>query len=105
MMNVRVTSWHLRDADQPHLIKSYDMRNAFGTGRLSDLDETLTKRAITSGLEAERDTTCRLLSQRRFNAQVCIPTEQGPLTMKLGGGGIMGDVNEPEAFMDNFYDT
>ena len=105
MLLIRITMWTLRQLQQPHMVKSYDMRNAFGTGTLEDLLPTLTQRALATIEDREQESTEAFLHQRRMEAHVVIPTSEGPLTMRVGSGGTMGDISEPEAFMKNFYDT
>jgi len=81
------------------------MRNAFGSGDMETLNDMLTRRALSNCPPQEEESTEALLRQRRFDARVCVPTDSGPLVMRLGSGGTMGDANEPEAFMSNFYTT
>lgn len=106
MLIIRVAIYFMNLIGQPFLVKSYDMRNAFGSGNHDDLNDTLLERA-TAGVEdeGELESTRSILTQKRKNAKVCIPCDTGPLVMQLGSGGTMGDKSEPEAFMGNFYKT
>ena len=103
MIVIGVTAWTLRALRQPHMIKSYDLKNAFGSGKLEDLEGSLVERSHVGVPDNEQDYYKAALSQRRFEAVVIIPTTHGPIGFSLGSGGTMGDSNEPEAFMANFY--
>ena len=102
MTLIRITTWTLRAIGQPHLVKSYDLKNAFGSGELDDLAEALTERAREGVPDNEIEHYLAALAQRRNEAVVIMPTADGPAAVKIGSGGTMGDYNEPEAFMANF---
>jgi len=106
MTIIRIMIHYMNLIGQPFMIKSYDMRNAFGSGQLDDLNDVIVRRAA-SGIEDDNElqTVRDMLTQKRMEAKVCIPCDTGPLVMQLGSGGTMGDKSEPEAFMGNFYNT
>ena len=113
MLAVRVTCHKLRQANIPHAIKSYDAKSAFHSGTLADLQEVTQKRLryaqrTENGFADPIDFRFaiqdeKLLSQRRFEANMIIHGCDGSTSLTAGEGGLMGDSNEPELFMQNYY--
>ena len=112
MLNVRIATHRLRRAKLPHAVKSYDATSAFHSGELKDLHEVIQKRLryeqrTALGADPHDARLARqdeaLLQQRRYNAVMSIPCPDGTAYLRAREGGLMGDSNEPEAFMGNYH--
>ncbi|CAK0843916.1 unnamed protein product [Prorocentrum cordatum] len=96
MTLTRITTFKLRSAHIPHLAKSYDMRNAFGTG---DTDRLLAAHRVRTDDPHFED----MLTQHRLRATMRIDANDDTIGPHPCSGGRMGDSNEPELFMESFY--
>ncbi|CAK0885294.1 unnamed protein product [Prorocentrum cordatum] len=96
MTLARIATFKLRSAHIPHLAKSYDMRNAFGTG---DTDRLLAAHRVRTDDPHFED----MLTQHRLRATMRIDASDDIIGLHPGSGGRMGDSNEPELFMESFY--
>ena len=117
MLSVRVVCHKLRKANIPHAVKSYDAKSAFHSGELTDLQNVtearlrLEQRTGTEGAFLDpSDARCAredaaFLAQRRFEANMVIYGCDGSVSLRAGEGGLMGDSNEPELFMQNYYEA
>ena len=103
MMILRIVCWKAIQAKQSIAVKSYDMRSAFHSGSHRDLEGVSHRRAVDKGENATTRQNAAFLSTRRRESRMIVTTPQGELCMKTGTGGLMGDSNEPELFMENFY--
>jgi hypothetical protein len=96
MTLTRIATFKLRSAHIPHLVKSYDMRNAFGTG---DTDRLLAAHRVRTDDPHFED----MLTQHRLRATMRIDDSDDIVGLHPGSGGRMGDSNEPELFMESVY--
>ena len=115
MTTIRIVCHKLRQANIPHAVKSYDAKSAFHSGTLEDLQKVTMSRlrldqrtnVENAFLDPEDARIARqdndFLRQRRFEAYMVIPACDGLVPLRAGEGGLMGDSNEPEAFMHNYY--
>eukprot|EP00959_Pyramimonas_sp_CCMP1952_P145998 3057163-Pyramimonas_sp.AAC.1 len=96
MTLTRIATFKLRSAHIPHHVKSYDMRNAFGTG---DTDQVLAAHRVRTDDPHFED----MLTQHRLGATMRIDASDDIIGLHPCSGGRMGDSNEPELFMESFY--
>lgn len=104
MTATRVIAWKAEQAKVGYAAKSYDARAAFHSGKHTRLKAITRRRAFASQVNTRTENNADFLDQRRDQSLMKIETIQGPLIMKAGTGGLMGDSNEPEIFMQGYYD-
>jgi hypothetical protein len=85
------------------MCKSYDLANAFGSGKIEDLHEK--EKSRLEGASPFWQDTANLFFQKRDGLVLILDTSNGPTALNCRSGGFMGDANEPEIFMANFHDS
>jgi len=84
------------------LARSRDGKNAFACGSTEDLNGGMSDRyAGNASRRARRNLL--LLKACKTEATVQIRAADGTCSFAPEGGGLMGDSNEPEHFMENYY--
>ena len=71
------------------------MTNAFPSPNFDEMGKPLEKRLQQSNHE--------LFQQRRRNQVTVITARDGSIEIRLGSGGMQGDGNAPDEFMDTFH--
>ena len=104
MMITRIVTWRAQKAYMGLAAKSYDARAAFHSGNHEALKAITRRRALRKETTDRTLQNADLLDQRRDGAIMLIDTAEGPLYLRAGTGGLMGDSNEPEIFMQGHYD-
>ena len=96
MLLVKLLVWKLRAAKLRFIVKSYDMRNTFGTGTHEGLMEVVRSRGV-------RWEQLSLFEQHREQGVIVVEAADATIGLRPRSGGRMGDSNEPELFMGAFY--
>ena len=102
MMITKIAMWKLREADVAHLVKSYDLTNAFGAGSTRALKTETEERVLMHGATACRRQNAALATLQRQRAIITLESSSGPCFLAPQCGGRMGCSNEPEIFMGIF---
>eukprot|EP00959_Pyramimonas_sp_CCMP1952_P399778 8376684-Pyramimonas_sp.AAC.1 len=96
MMIIKILIWKCLHCKLGFMLKSYDMRNAFGTGHVLGLVQAQEERQPTIHFR-------RVLEHYRAQAIIRIDAADSTVHVHPTSGGRMGDSNEPELFMQAFY--
>ena len=94
MIGANIVTWRINKQKVPFLAGSKHMYNAFACG---------THDAMAAKVAARHDADdAAILEARRRTSAVRLIASDGEATCLLGGGGMMGDGNAPDEFLDNF---
>ena len=102
-LSVRIVTAKLRYTGLAHAIKSYDMRSAFHSGVHANLCQISDQRSYIAHDQTTSDLYGQLLRDRRQCTVIKINGSDGDAFLNNSTGGPMGDSNEPEIFMQDFY--
>ena len=93
----------LRAMNTPFAVKSYDVSPAYQGGFQQDLDDQLLDRFAENFIEDQMRPNVERLLDRRSSLAVRMEGCDRQLYLHPLSGGTMGDSNEGELFMSNFY--
>lgn len=94
MMGARIMASKLHSASMPFVVGSKDLSNAFACGSHDVMQGYIQQRLPTDD--------CQLLWVRRLRSFVRVQGADGELYMLSGSGGMMGDGNAPDEFLESF---
>ena len=103
MLASRAVVWRLNAAAVPFVAKSYDIKSAFHSGRLDDLDECVQTKLLPSEVADREWSTSAFFCQYRNNMVMLAAAQERDVALRLGMGGTMGSCIEVRLFMTNFY--